>query len=121
MPNPAHGKVFTLPFSKISKSDIALAGGKGANLGEMYNAKVPVTNGFVVTANTYDKFLDEAGIRDQVNNLLKNLNVEDTDKLNSASKVACWCEVRITSFGARAPNRSIKASIIIYFPFFYRL
>ena len=56
------------------------------------------------------------GIRDQVNNLLKNLNVEDTDKLNSASKVACWCEVRITSFGARAPNRSIKASIIIDFP-----
>ena len=73
-------------FKDISKRDIGFAGGKAANLGELLRANLPVPNGFVVTANTYDKFLDEAGIRDQVNNLLKNLNVEDTDKLNSASK-----------------------------------
>ena len=85
MPNPAHGKVFTLPFSKVSKSDIALAGGKGANLGEMYNAKVPVPNGFVVTAQAYYYFIEKSGLKEKILKELKDLDVENSKKLQLAS------------------------------------
>jgi len=41
---------FTLPFSKISKDDVKIAGGKGASLREMFQAGFPVPVGFVVLA-----------------------------------------------------------------------
>ncbi len=40
-------------FSDIRKDDVALAGGKGANLGELLAAGFPVPDGFVVTADAY--------------------------------------------------------------------
>ena len=43
-------------FEQIRKKDIPIVGGKGANLGEMYHAEVPVPNGFVVTAKAYFDF-----------------------------------------------------------------
>ena len=45
-------------FDEIKKDDIAIAGGKGANLGEMTLSKIPVPRGAVVTANAYDHFMD---------------------------------------------------------------
>ena len=36
-------------FDELRKDDIALAGGKGANLGELSHAGLPVPPGFVVT------------------------------------------------------------------------
>ena len=36
-----------LPFSQIDKNDIAIVGGKGANLGELFKIKAPVPNGRV--------------------------------------------------------------------------
>ena len=47
-----------LPFSKINKKSVAIAGGKGASLGEMTAAKLPVPSGFVVLASTFDQFLN---------------------------------------------------------------
>ena len=35
-------------FKDIRKADIPLVGGKGANLGEMTHAGIPVPNGFCV-------------------------------------------------------------------------
>ena len=40
---------YTVWLDEISKDDIALAGGKGANLGELSHAGLPVPPGFVVT------------------------------------------------------------------------
>ncbi|PIR42275.1 phosphoenolpyruvate synthase [candidate division WWE3 bacterium CG_4_9_14_0_2_um_filter_35_11] len=85
MPNPTAGKVFTLPFSQISKNDIAMAGGKGANLGEMYNAKIPVPNGFVVTSKAYYHFIETSGLKEKILLELKNLDVENSKKLQTAS------------------------------------
>ncbi|MCX6750660.1 MAG: hypothetical protein NTZ83_04340, partial [Candidatus Pacearchaeota archaeon] len=45
-------------FSEIGKDSGNVAGGKGANLGEMYNLKVPVPPGFVITAQAYDYFIE---------------------------------------------------------------
>ena len=50
-------------LSEISKKDIPLAGGKGANLGEMYNLKLPVPQAFVITTKAYEYLLEKTGIR----------------------------------------------------------
>jgi pyruvate,water dikinase len=34
-------------FNEVTKKDIPVVGGKGANLGEMTNAKIPVPPGFI--------------------------------------------------------------------------
>jgi len=49
-------------FNEIKKDDIAIAGGKGANLGEMTQAGIPVPPGVVLTADAYDCFMQENGI-----------------------------------------------------------
>ena len=46
-------------FSELSNKNVSIAGGKGASLAEMYNAKVPVPPGFVVTAQAYSYFIKE--------------------------------------------------------------
>ena len=46
-------------FKDLTKGDIALAGGKGANLGEMARSDLPVPPGFVVTSQAYQHFLSE--------------------------------------------------------------
>lgn len=43
-------------FSEITKGNVKEMGGKGASLGEMFNAGIPVPPGFVVTAETYKQF-----------------------------------------------------------------
>ncbi len=42
-----------VPLSAVGRADIALAGGKGANLGELTGAGLPVPSGFVVTTEAY--------------------------------------------------------------------
>ena len=68
-------------FEDIGKADIPLAGGKGANLGELTKAQIPVPPGFVVTADTYFHFLDDAKLVNKIHELLDNLDVEDSKKL----------------------------------------
>ncbi len=57
-------------FSEIGRGDVALAGGKGANLGELTAADLPVPDGFVVTTQAYRDAMDAAGVRDKLRDLL---------------------------------------------------
>ena len=75
-----------LAFRDIHKEDVPLVGGKGANLGEMFNAGFPVPPGFVISAYTYKRFIEETGVKDEIAEVLKGLNVDDNTKLQSASK-----------------------------------
>ncbi len=68
-------------FKEISKKDIPLVGGKGANLGEMYGMGLPIPTGFFVTAQTYREFIVKTGIVSDIQRILKGLNVEDTKDL----------------------------------------
>lgn len=79
--NSAH----ILWFSEINKNDIPVVGGKGANLGEMYNAKIPVPNGFVVTAKAYFDFLAKTSIKEKILTELSSLDMNDSKKLLIAS------------------------------------
>ena len=53
---------YILMFNEIGKQDVAVAGGKGANLGEMTNAGIHVPQGAVLCAGAYDRYMEENNI-----------------------------------------------------------
>jgi len=73
-------------FKDIDKNDIPLVGGKGANLGEMTKAGFPVPNGFSVTTASYDLFIQRNEIATKIAELLKPVDVNDSDALLKASE-----------------------------------
>ncbi len=72
-------------FAEVTKKDIPLVGGKGANLGEMTNADIPVPPGFIVTAATYFDFLKQTKTDDKIRGPLNSLNVHDSKQLQQTS------------------------------------
>ncbi|MDO8503107.1 MAG: phosphoenolpyruvate synthase [bacterium] len=78
-------KSFVLDFSAIRKEDIAKAGGKGANLGEMASAGFPVPPGFIVDARAYKLFLKENNFEKRILGLLKATRKDDAEELGRAS------------------------------------
>jgi len=73
-------------FTEVGKKDIPLVGGKGANLGEMTQAQIPVPPGFIVTAQTYTRFLEQAGLRPTIQKLLSPLDYNDSARLQKVSE-----------------------------------
>jgi pyruvate, water dikinase len=76
------------PFAALRREDVAYAGGKGANLGELTAAGLPVPGGFVVGAPAYAAFCAETGLRERLAELLDGVDVEDTPALQAASAAA---------------------------------
>src|SRR3989344_5599107 len=76
---------FILWFSDINMSSLPRVGGKAASLGEMFNLKFPIPNGFCITADAYRFFLEETNIKAKIAKLLKNLDVEDTNTVEEAA------------------------------------
>ncbi len=72
-------------FEEITREDIGIAGGKGANLGEMVRAGIPVPPGFVVTATAYYDFLEATDLMDEIRRLLKDVDTNDSRSLQEAS------------------------------------
>jgi pyruvate,water dikinase len=72
-------------FSKLSRADVPYAGGKGANLGELTAAGLPVPPGFVVGAPAYAAFCDAGGLRGRIEARLAGVDVEDTEALERAA------------------------------------
>ncbi|MBI2852793.1 MAG: phosphoenolpyruvate synthase [Chloroflexi bacterium] len=68
-------------FSEVTKQDIPLVGGKGANLGEMTNAQIPVPPGFIVTAQAYFDFLNKTRLMDKIRALLEPVDINDSRQL----------------------------------------
>lgn len=73
-------------FKELNKDNLAEAGGKGANLGEMYDAGFPIPNGFVTTSEAYFKHLDANNIREEITEILRNTDANNSDQLNSSSE-----------------------------------
>ncbi len=73
-------------FSELDKNSIKVAGGKGANLAEIYNLKISVPPGFVITAQAYDYFIEKNKLKEKINELLKKINYEDTKQLDEITK-----------------------------------
>lgn len=73
-----------LDFIDIKKEDISLAGGKGANLGELTSAKINVPKGFVITADAYKAFLKENGIDKIIEKNLREASLDESTLLKAA-------------------------------------
>lgn len=73
-------------FNQLSKNDTAIAGGKGASLGELTKLGVPVPPGFVVLAPAFDRFLKETGLDAEIRAQLDKVNLDDPNSVNNASR-----------------------------------
>ncbi|MBB6400919.1 pyruvate,water dikinase [Methanococcus maripaludis] len=90
----------------LRNDDVDIAGGKGASLGEMWNAKLPVPPAFVVTSEAYRYFIKETKLQDEIERILSNIDVNNNEELNKASK-----EVRYAIENVKIPD-DLKLSII---------
>ena len=77
---------YVVRFEEINKNDIALAGGKGANLGEMSQADFPVPTGFVITTAAYDAFVKENDIEEAIIRLALITREEDVTEVEEISQ-----------------------------------
>ncbi|CDG65739.1 MAG: pyruvate, water dikinase [Methanobacterium sp.] len=73
-------------FEELSKEDVDIAGGKGANLGELTQAGIPVPPGFVITSATYQKFMEETGITQRIMDILDSLDVNNNKELQESAR-----------------------------------
>jgi phosphoenolpyruvate synthase/pyruvate phosphate dikinase len=77
---------YTKPFKEISKSDAAIAGGKGASLGEMTQAGMPVPPGFVVLAGAFERFIEKTDINVEIDSILHKVDHHRVDTVEHASE-----------------------------------
>ena len=79
-----------VPLDQLGMNDVPRVGGKNASLGEMIsklgNLGVDVPGGFATTANAFNDFLDQAGIRQQIHATLDQLDTDDVRQLARAGK-----------------------------------
>jgi pyruvate, water dikinase len=96
-------------FNEVGRGDIGIVGGKGANLGEMVRAGIPVPFGFVVTAQAYFEFIKETKLFTIIRKQLDALNVKDSRQLQQVSAV-----VRHEIIRARMPEEIAQEIIKAY-------
>ena len=77
--------MFTKHFRNLTKNNTNIAGGKGASLGEMTQANIPVPEGFVILTNAFEKFLDETDLRQEIRS---ELNDAENDKIHTVEKAS---------------------------------
>jgi len=72
---------FILWFDQLGIEDVPFVGGKNASLGEMYRNLTPkgvnVPNGFAITAFSYRYLLERMNLKDEIKNMLSDLNTKD--------------------------------------------
>jgi pyruvate, water dikinase len=73
------------PFTRLSRADVPFAGGKGANLGEMTKAGLPVPPGFVIGAPAYAHFCAEGNLRSRLDAILGSVDVDDRETLDQVT------------------------------------
>ncbi len=66
---------------EATRESVPLAGGKGANLGDMVQAGMPVPDGFVITAPAYRQLVETADLVDKIDDLLLDLDRSDCEAL----------------------------------------
>ncbi len=84
----AKGKELVLWFNEVRNTDVHLVGGKNASLGEMINAGLPVPPGFAVTAYSYEKYIQEKNIAENIYKIINETvtNPNDPKQYDVASK-----------------------------------
>jgi pyruvate,water dikinase len=94
------GEKFVAWLSDLSSADIKLVGGKGANLGEMYNSGFPVPQAFVVTTDAFFFFLKTAKLEQPIKDIFHKIDVDSTKDLQDKAK-----EIRELVINAKIPKK----------------
>ncbi len=81
-------KELVLWFEDVRNTDVSFVGGKNASLGEMINAGLPVPPGFAVTAFSYERYIQEKKIAEQIYKIINETvtNPNDPKQYDIASK-----------------------------------
>ncbi len=84
----ARDKELVLWFDVLRNTDVSIVGGKNASLGEMIHAGLPVPFGFAVTAHSYERYIVEKKIDEQIYKIIKETvtNPNDPKQYDVASK-----------------------------------
>ncbi len=96
-------------FEEVGKDDVGLVGGKGANLGEMTNANLPVPYGFIITSQAYFDFILREKLEKKIKDTLSIVNYEHPNELQQASQ-----HIKELILSADIPN-SLVNTIITYY------
>ena len=78
-------QLYVQNLNQIRKEDVATVGGKGANLGEMLAAGLPVPGGFVVLTSAYHQFVKANDLEKKISQLLGELNSDSPVSLDAAA------------------------------------
>jgi pyruvate,water dikinase len=96
-------------IKELSKNDLPIVGGKAANLGEMYNAGLPVPQAFVVTAEAYKEFLKRTKLKGKILKILKETDFNNPTNLEENTK-----KIRELIENAKMPEEIEKEIIEAY-------
>lgn len=92
-------------LDEIGSDDLGLVGGKGASLGEMTAAGLPVPPGFVVTAGTYRTFIEETEIDEEL------FEAVDVDSEDSTALAEAEAKAKELILETKLPNE-VRDSIL---------
>ncbi len=72
-------------FHEVGAADVELVGGKGANLGEMASAGLPVPPGFCLTAAAYRDFIQATGMDGTIGGILAESRLDDPAEVEAST------------------------------------
>jgi pyruvate,water dikinase len=98
--------MYTKLFNELNKEDFLSAGGKGASLGEMIQNGVPVPEGFVILASSFEDFLKETDLNVEIDAVLHTVNQKEIHTVENASE-----KIKSLILNAKIPN-SMQVDII---------
>ena len=78
--------MFIKTFGELNRHDAGIAGGKGASLGEMTVAGIPVPPGFVVLASAFERFLEETDLSVEIDSVLHTVKHDEMHTVEHASE-----------------------------------
>jgi len=90
--------IYTKQLSELEKDNVAIAGGKGASLGEMIQAGIPVPPGFVVTAQAFEEFLKVTDLNVELDAVLDHVDHTVMHTVEDASE-----KIKALILGAEMP------------------
>jgi phosphoenolpyruvate synthase/pyruvate phosphate dikinase len=73
-------------FEDLGRHDAGIAGGKGASLGEMTQAGIPVPGGFVVLSSAFERFLEETDLNVEIDSILHGVDTKAMHTVEHASE-----------------------------------
>lgn len=79
---------YVRPIETFNQDDFTLAGGKGANLGALVQAGLPVPLGVVVTTDAYRALIDDPNVQDAISKL------DELDGIDAEALTATAAEIR---------------------------